>query len=265
MKEDLSASNPKYTVRDRDGVKWKVKLGQEAKPETAATRLVWAAGFFTTEDYYLPMIQVKGVPATLHRGQEWVDPDGTMRGARLKREEGAEKIGTWQWKSNPFVGTREFNGLRTLMGLINNWDLKDVNTALYEKKDGERLYVVSDLGAAFGTPGFAWPTVYAKGDLDQYSRAKFICKTTDTKVNFCSPGRSAVVRLVDPKEFWYRWRMRWIGHDIPRADARWIGGILAQLSPAQLRDAFRAAGYAPDEVEGFARMLERRISELTEL
>jgi hypothetical protein len=37
-KEDLKGSNPKFDVRDQDGVKWKVKLGAEAKPETVASR-----------------------------------------------------------------------------------------------------------------------------------------------------------------------------------------------------------------------------------
>ena len=52
VKEDLDGSNPKFVVRDRDGVKWKVKLGLEARPETVATRLVWAVGYFANEDYF---------------------------------------------------------------------------------------------------------------------------------------------------------------------------------------------------------------------
>ena len=53
-----------------------------------------------------------------------------MHNARLKRYlEGEEKNGTWKWKDNPFTGTREFNGLRVMMALINNWDLKDVNNS----------------------------------------------------------------------------------------------------------------------------------------
>src|ERR1700676_1910315 len=39
-KEDLDGTNPKYVVRDESGVKWKLKLGVEAKPETVASRLV---------------------------------------------------------------------------------------------------------------------------------------------------------------------------------------------------------------------------------
>src|SRR5690349_4207560 len=50
IKEDLSGSNPKLIVTDRDGVKWKIKLGAEVKPEVAASRLVWAVGYFTNEN-----------------------------------------------------------------------------------------------------------------------------------------------------------------------------------------------------------------------
>ena len=41
-----------------------------------------------------------------------------------------------------------------LMALINNWDLTDENTAIYERTDdpnAERIYMVSDLGSTFGT------------------------------------------------------------------------------------------------------------------
>jgi len=47
LKEDREGSNPKYSIEDSNGVKWKVKLGREAQPETAATRFVWAAGYYT--------------------------------------------------------------------------------------------------------------------------------------------------------------------------------------------------------------------------
>ena len=44
LEADTSGSNPKYIVIDADGVKWKMKLDEEARPETAASRLMWAAG-----------------------------------------------------------------------------------------------------------------------------------------------------------------------------------------------------------------------------
>src|SRR6478672_1555727 len=50
-KEDLSGNNPMFDVIDEKGFKWTVKMGSEARPETAATRLVWAVGYFANEDY----------------------------------------------------------------------------------------------------------------------------------------------------------------------------------------------------------------------
>src|SRR3972149_8399882 len=51
VEEDTQSSNPKFDVKDDRGVKWKVKLGQETQAETAATRLLWAAGYFVVAYY----------------------------------------------------------------------------------------------------------------------------------------------------------------------------------------------------------------------
>src|SRR3954447_24880071 len=42
VEEDSGGTNPKFDVTDSAGVKWKAKLGAEARPETVATRFVWA-------------------------------------------------------------------------------------------------------------------------------------------------------------------------------------------------------------------------------
>jgi len=44
-----------------------------------------------------------------------------------------------------------------------------------------------------------------------------------------------------------------------------MGDLLGGLSPQQIRDAFRGAGYSPEEVEGFARTVEGRIAALRAL
>src|SRR5689334_18327384 len=46
VKEDAAGATPKFEVVDENGRHWKVKLGKEAQSETAATRLLWAAGYF---------------------------------------------------------------------------------------------------------------------------------------------------------------------------------------------------------------------------
>ncbi len=133
IKEDKQGTSPKFEIVDEQGVRWKAKLGEEAKSETAATRLVWAAGYFTDEDYYLPELRVEKMPR-LDRGRQFVSADGVVRGVRLERRvKGQKKSDNWSWFKNPFVGTRELNGLRIMMALINNWDLKEINNAVYDE------------------------------------------------------------------------------------------------------------------------------------
>ena len=59
--------------------------------------------------------------------------------------------------------------------------------------------------------------------------------------------------------------MRWIGKRVPRDHVRWITTQLAQLSPDQIRDSFRAAGYSPEDVEGFSKVVQLRIEMLKKL
>ena len=267
VKEDLNGSNPKFVVRDENGVEWKVKLGTEARPETVATRLVWAVGYGANEDYFVPELRVQGMPSRLHRGQNRVAPDGSMHDVRLKREmKGEKKIENWKWRQNVFTGTRELNGLRVMMAVINNWDLLDENNAVYaEKGSPDRIYMISDLGASFGTAGASWPLSKSKGNLASYRHSKFITKTKPEYVSFEEPGPPSLMWFFYLKDYFRRWPMRWIGRDVPRADAKWIGDLLGQLSSDQIRDAFRAAGYSSQEVDGFAGVVQERIAALKAL
>jgi len=271
VKEDMDGTNPKLDIRDSNGIEWKVKLGLEARPETAASRLIWAVGYFANEDYYLPSLRVDNLPAHLQRGQEFVASNGLITGARLKRHPGhMKKIDNWRWKDNPFNNTREFNGLRVMMALINNWDLKDTNNAVLEKNPGdaedvERVYMVSDVGAAFGSGRWSRPLTKAKGNLKSYRRSQFIKKNGSAYLDFELANRPALIRAVVLPLYVQYLGMEWIGKDIPRSDAKWIGQLLAQLSRDQIRDAFRAAGYSPREIEGFTEVILGRIAKLNQL
>ena len=264
--EDMDGSNPKYVVRDRDNVKWTVKIGMEARPENAAARLVWAAGYFTNEDYFLPQIQIDAMPAKVKRGQKMIGPGGVLTNARLKRHLSDEKnVGNWEW-DGPFAGTRELNGLKVMMALINNWDLKDVNNKVYsEKGSKDRIYMVADLGASFGADALSFPFKRSKDNLQEYAKSKFVLQMTPQGIDFATPHHPSWEYADYPRSFIKRTHLDDIVHNIPRDDARWIGSVLAKLSDGQIRDAFKASGYSDAEVDGFSKVVEDRIAQLKNL
>jgi len=304
VKEDLGGTSTKFYVKDQDGVEWLVKVGDEARGETAATRLVWAMGYFADEDYFVPELHVSGM-SKLHRHSKSVHQDGTITKARLKRSpKEQKKLATWAWAENPFRGSRELNGLRVMMALINNWDLKTVNNKIYgskqdhgqqgeetptaqdqEKKlgDGNEAarsgdggavdgnadhadvhYVVSDLGASFGRTGAFFSR--SKGRVKDYRRDKFIRATTPETVDFVMRLRpGGLIRFIKPGYSRQRLAMTGTVENIPRADAKWIGAQLARLTPDQIRSAFASSGFTPKEVDGYLAELNKRIAELNAL
>src|SRR5262249_51099519 len=137
VKEDLNGTSTKFYIKDSSGVPWLVKVGEEARPETAAARFVWAMGYFVDEDYYVESLHVANMQKLIH-GHDHKKITSDVHGARLKREDvSGKKIANWSWFDNPFIGTREFNGLRVLMAMINNWDLTTENNKIYPV-NGER-------------------------------------------------------------------------------------------------------------------------------
>jgi hypothetical protein len=257
--EDAAGTSPKFVVTDGQGVEWKVKLGPETKPETSATRFLWAAGYFVDEDYYLAEFTVKGLPV-LKRGQTFVSPGGVVHGARLELKRTAvKKLGEWDWFDNPFLGQRELNGLRVMMSLVNNWDLKPINNSIYVV-DGERHYLVSDVGATFGKTGNA--LTRTKGVTRDYERSNFVAKDTPESIDFVMHSRPFFLSIFWVKNYRFRTRMETITKHIPRADARWLGQRLSLLTDDQIRDGFRAGGYGAGDVEVLTRTLRARIAAL---
>jgi hypothetical protein len=261
-KEDMNGTSPKFDVEDDQGIKWRVKLGQEPRAETAATRLLFAAGYFVDEDYYVDELHVEGLPR-LKRGQSYVTDDGLVHGARLERRmKEVKKLGNWDWFKNPFVGTKEFNGLRVMMALVNNWDLKTINNSIYEVND-EAEYLVSDVGATFGKTGN--PLHRSKSVLKDFEDSKFIDKVTTDFVDFIMHSRPPLLAAINIPNYEKRTHMQGVTKHIPRADAKWMGQRLSQLTEEQIRDCFRAGGYTQEEVEGYSTIIQNRIAALNAL
>src|SRR5205807_747522 len=117
-----------------------------------------------------------------------------------------------------------------------NTDLKKVQQHVYNVNGGEQRYIAADVGSSFGKAGKT--VLRTKGKLTDYQSRPLI--------------RHAGPDYVD---FWYF-------RHIPREHAKWIGGYLARLSYEQISDAFRAGGFTPEEVEGFATKVRDKINEL---
>jgi hypothetical protein len=260
-------TNPKFDVTDSAGTQWRVKLGIESKPEVAASRLLWAVGFFTNDNYYVTEMRVDGLK---HKGhwKNFMHGDDRVLSARLQHiHEGEKKIGDWSWRHNPFKNSREFDGLRVMMALISNWDLKDDNNAILEDKEhpGQQLYEVTDVGTAFGTSGKSYTSDLSKSNLEAYRRHKFVGKVREDYVDLNFPTHPSIIHFFEFPFFWGQIRNRWIGRHIPRDHVKWVTSLLAELKPEQIRDAFRAAGYTPDQVEAFAKAVESRIADLKKI
>jgi len=263
VEEDKQGTAAKFVVVDEQGVKWKVKMGEETKSETAAARLLWSVGYFTDEDYYVAELHVDKMQK-LHRGNQFVLAGGLIRGVRMERNvKGQKKSGTWSWYKNPMAGTKELNGLKVMMALMNNWDLKEVNNAIYVEGGEETHYAISDLGATFGKTGNFFTR--SKSDLADYRNTKFIQKAKSERVDFHLNSRPFVLTVFDVPNYRTRTKMQSIVKDIPRAHAKWVGQLLGQLSAEQIRDCFRAAGYSTAEVDGFTKVVQGRIADLNKL
>lgn len=267
VKEVKDGGMPKFDVEDSRGVKWRVKLGEEAQAETASSRLVWAAGYNAEESYYYKSAQIDGLKK-LSRGQKFVRGNSVV-GARFEpRRENVDRGKEWGWRDNPFKNTRELNGLKTMMVLLNNWDVfKKNNRVIHNKETGEALYTVTDLGATMGKAAGVGGG-RSKNNVRDYTRARLVKQVEKGNVKFAydlHPKKLGVLSVVYVPYFIRHHQATKTMNKVPASDAAWIGSQMAQLSDEQLRDAFRAAGYDRGTQDAYVRALRNRINELAKL
>jgi hypothetical protein len=236
-------------VTDASGVTWDVKFGEEVHAEIAASRLVWALGYFVDELYYVPEGVVEGVVAS-GRTKNVIDGDGRFRAARFERHQEQHSAADrgWSFDANPFVDSRELSGLKILMTLIGNWDVDgERNNRVVDVRapghEPHRRFFVGDLGATFGRMGRRL-TNHSKWQLDHYRNEGFVDEVDDDSLELDFDGLESNMDT------------------IPLDHARWFAGLLGQLTPAQVRQAFEAAGATPEEVAGFSEVVLARIAQL---
>ena len=245
IKEETGGYSKKYRVKDGRGRVWVAKLGKEAQSETAAVRLVWAVGYVSEVNYLVPRATIEG--------------KGTFENVRFEaRPENVDRFDEWKWEDNPFSGKRELQGLKVMMALMENWDLKNANNRILvvSRTGGNELhYIVSDLGTTFGkTGGQKSPMAFirsvkgSRNEPEDYVSDAFIKAVEGNYVRLDYSGKNGDM-------------MR----DITIADGKWIGGLLSRLTDRQIQDAFRAANYSAQEVSMLAGAVRKRINELNGL
>ena len=205
-------------------------------PDTAANRLIWAIGYEPEIAYFVPEVTIEG--------------KGTFQNVRFEaRPKAVDRIGSWLWADNPFIGKPEFQGLKVFMALINNWDLKDDNNRILVERGNagsERRFIISDLGGSFGkTGGFFSRT---RNEPDDYVKAEFVKAVNGNKIDFNYGGKNQKLFA-----------------NLTVADARWLSNLMKRLSDEQIRDAFRSANYTPAEVDKLAGALRARVNALANL
>ena len=255
VEEDKGGTNAKVTVTDAAGQKWGVKWGSEIHSEVFASRLVWAAGYDVEAAYFVKAGKIAGV-THLGRAKKYVESDGSFTNARFElKEKGISKQTdkeSWRWDKNPFVGTRELNGLKVMVMLTSNWDPKDQrdeesNTAIYTKrKTGEVNYVMSDWGATMGK----WGGVFSreKWDCEGFSHQgrKFVTGVESGVVRFGYDGK----REHDMRD------------GIRVSDVRWLLGYVGRITDAQIRAGLGASGATAEEINCFTMAIRERINQL---
>ena len=236
LEKDTSGFSDNFEIEDPSGRRYDAKFGEEARAEVIASRVLWAMGFHQPPVYYVREWRIGDGP------EQGVQPPARFRYENPKWKKGDE----WAWQANPFVGTRELNGLVVAMIVINNWDVKTSNNRIYEVKGGkpERVYVVKDLGRSFGN-----------------SVDIFLGGQDDPKA-FAEEG---FIRQVKGEQVEFNYKpilLNWGGtRGITVDDVLWSCKRLARLSDRQWRDAFRAGGLSDEEVTAFVGQMKRKVAE----
>jgi len=254
VSENLTGTKPKINVTDAASVPWSVKFAtvrpgdNEVHSEIAASRLVWALGYFVDENYFVKEGRIEGVKG-LKRAAEVVGADGAFRVARFERRNPeAQEAGNWDIEENRFKGTRELSGLQTLMMLLGNWDYTLGNTVALRlplaNGDVEERYLVSDLGSTFGRMRGGAKLAPSRWNLEEFSHTKYLNGLVLGRLEFNTP-------LLGAKPL-----------SIPIEHARWVAAMISQLTDAQIRQAFEASGASADDIAAFSVEVRKRITDL---
>jgi hypothetical protein len=261
LEEHSGGSQPCVSVRDARGRRWRVKWGDEVRSETFTVRFAWAVGYFAEITHFVPSGTIEAV-GELQRARSCIDEQCRFVDARFEIDDPDvkklfEEHG-WAWNDNPFLGSRELQGLKILVMLLSNWDSKDrrdvargSNTAIFEYRlpngTREARYLITDWGGSMGRWG---GNIVTRGGWDP---AGFEDQTTQ----FVTAVEEGLVRFGYAGQ-----RTEDVATGIAVEDVRWLCKYVGRLTDAQLVDALRVSGATEEEAARFSAALRTRIEQL---
>jgi hypothetical protein len=261
IKEDLSGTNVKLTVRDANGRTWSVKFGAEVIPECFAPRFLEALGYAAEPTYFVASGRITGVH-DLVRARRIVKRDGSFTKARFELRGQADLVflngRSWSWVENPFRGTPELAGMKIAMMTLSNWDAKDArdgndsNNGVFREAEGttwELRYEVFDWGASLGR----WGGILRR---DQSDCAGF---AEDTR-HFITGVRQNVVEWGFKGKHWQD-----LTAGISVDDVRWLLPYLKRITLADLRSGLKASGATRRQAACWADEIGNRIQQLSDI
>lgn len=265
-KEEQGGSVPKFKCKlTRSGEEVRIKYGRDSREifaEVAASRLLWALGFYADEDYYV-RLKCLGCPEKNPFRPEKNEKriTRTFDAAMLERNfagaivEASADQG-WSWNELEKVDekkggatTVQKEAFKLLAVFIQHADNKPTNQRLacykqdLQKKDDSSscrkpILMIADLGSTFGA-GASKITDDAKMDLESWKNKDIwnLSKEHDYLVqhgsqicigNLPNTKRAGEEGLFDPQ--------------ISEEGRSMLADLLNQLRLEQIRDLFRAAG-----------------------
>lgn len=261
IEEKFSGTAPKIDVRDARGRVYGVKFGDEVKSEVVATRIAWAAGYPVEPTYYVANGKIEGVKER-KRTKYVLDSDGRFEEARfeLKLDDlgDFEDKNSWRFDENPFVGSPELNGLKTVMMVTSNWDNKDQKDAfrgsntkiiLFENGSNvEARYMVTDWGASMGRYGGFFAR--NKWDPEGYATQspEFVSKAGN-QLEWEYQGQYG-------KTFW---------SSVKPEHATWVANYLDKITDEQLRSVVLYVNGTPQDAENIVKGFRQRVQQLKTL
>lgn len=227
-----------YTVIGPGDREWSAKFPPEAGTEVVASRLFWGIGYHQPPIYLLDTWTAEKATSP--------NPQLPARFREKKPDlHGLDAGDAWSYYQNPFVGTRQLNGLLVLQAMLGNSDLKEAQNVIYslerEHERARRWYVARDLGQTFGRTGVIDAP---RGDIEVFEQTPFIRGVENGRVRLEYTGRH-----------------RALFENIRPADVRWVCERLDTLTDRQWQDAFRAGGIDRQMADRFIRRMKQKIAE----